>query len=141
MKDPNSTVGVITGTGIGGGLGLAFSTFLGLDVNTIAWALIGGVAGEARVARTSWVATLVQFLAVSLLSALTATILWYVFEWKNEWLRHGVAAFFSFYFYPLTQRITIRVGGLADAMLNRAMVVFGLHPVGKPPKEKDDVDA
>lgn len=130
IKDPNAFVIASTAGTVGGGLSAVFSTFLGIDTYTIAWALIGGVAGEARVARKTWYLTLLQFFAVCMLAALTATALWVMLGLDNEIVRHGLASFFSFYFYPLTQRLTVRLGSILDTILHR---VFG--SVEKPSKD------
>lgn len=120
MQEPLSeTVSI----GAGSGVGMVFSTVLGIDSYTVAWALIGGVAGEAMVPKKHWLLTVAQFLAVSLLSALTATVVCELFSVKSEWFRHGGAAFIAFYFYPLTQRFTLRIGDIADSFIAR---IFGV---------------
>lgn len=124
---PSLVAQVVTPPLIGGSVGAAVSSLLGIDVQTIIWALIGGFFGAARAPEIKRSSTLVlylqitvQYLLACLISALAATAIGHLLNVGGlPAVRNLLASAFSFAFYPLTQRIVGRAGDIVDAGLDR----------------------
>lgn len=111
----------------------AVSGVLGVELQVIAWSLVGGFFGAARAPPRSrearWLQygeSALQYVLASLLSALTATVVSRYLR-GDSLLASLMGACFSFAFYPLTQRLVARAADTFDAALTK----FGVPPPDK----------
>ena len=129
MKEPLSFAATATAVT----LGPAVSSVLGVELQVIAWALVGGFFGAARAPANrrearwlQYTESAVQYVLASLLSALTATVASRYLS-GDTLFASLLGASFSFAFYPLTQRLVARAADVFDVALSRLGV--------PPPKE------
>lgn len=105
------------------GVSAAVTAALGVDVTTICWALAGGWFGSSFAPKVGPIATVVQFVLASLISALAATVA--AEPWSlNPTQMHLLAAGLSMSFYALKKILFSRLGAIVERVIEAA---FGQH--------------
>lgn len=124
MTEP-ATVATVTAQITMGTLSAAIAGAIGVDVPTIAWALVAGFFGSASEARVGPTMRVVQYVAACLLAALGATVVMHQLHVTDDSVRYMLAACLSAGFYLLKKMLMARFLKLADRWLGRIERVFG----------------